>query len=190
MRLLWTSARILGALYLGFSCVFFQGNANGAHFGLELTTGLMQQPTSQYYLWTYGANATLASENQGLILRLSYLERPKFKSEGFQDQDSALFAFIGGKSREFTKSLYVLVYAGFGETSGYIESTDNKEVYQKRSYKLSGPSFSLQIVYEASQRLRFTLSHETLVGISGQDDFDSYVVWPYLFYQFGIGYNL
>ena len=64
-------------------------------------TGTMQQPTSNYFHFAYGAYLGVETESKGFQIQLGYMERPKFDSLGFEDQEAASFILVGTNLIDF-----------------------------------------------------------------------------------------
>ncbi len=156
------------------------------------TLGLMQQPTSQYYHLVYGLHLTAATQKEGGILRYRFNERPVFKSQGFSDQDRLQMILIGGKVREILKKISIETLIGYGEISGYLKPTNSATTskYTRRGYRLYGPAFDLQAGMSLGKRWKVAISHQTIVGLTSEEELKAYVSWPYAMYQVSIGVRM
>jgi len=168
---------ILFVILFAFSESLFAGE-----FRLLSAAGLMQQPSSQYYSTVYGASADFSTDEQTAILRGQYLQRPKYSSVGFEDQDIAYFGFVGTKVTK-TKAHGLFAYAGGGTVQGYV-----KNIYteQKSTYSMSG--LGLSIEYSAHfGNFVGSFSHTSFSGYADNDQFQAYVVWPYNYFLLQLG---
>src|SRR4051794_6947997 len=99
--------------------------AFAVNYSLTSDAGLMQQPSSHYYLAVYGATGEMAWRERALFLRGSFVQRPQYRAAGYLDQDSGEFAFIGTKVTK-QKDHGLLVMAGWGSMQGYVEVDHNE----------------------------------------------------------------
>lgn len=159
----------------------------------SISGGLMQQPTSNYYLACYGLNIDAETKDSGFIARGTYVERPKFSSDGFSEQDRSIMGFLGTtalKDALFTTDS-VRAFIGGGQVSGYVKKIRNSttQVAQLRTYNLPGLAASV----EYALRLKSTaisLGHTTFIGFAGSEQTSALVAWPYNFYSFAFGFML
>ena len=169
--------------------VAYPGFAFAGTFHVGATHGLMKQPSSQYYHFIYGGYAEYQLQNRRLSFRSHYVERPKFKSAGFSDQDYGYFTHIGTNLTNTKKTHGLSAYAGIGKMAGYISvnKTEHPEINKpRRSYQLNGASFLMEAYYKLGF-LQFSAGHQSFTGFTNQSDFDADVAWPYLFYYAQVG---
>lgn len=150
----------------------------------------MQQPTSFYYLASYGAYLQASSDNERFLLRAIYIERPEFKANGYTDQDYGSFALLGSKLKNW-KWHGVYAFFGYGNMSGFIKTnSDHESSEQKeRTYSIDGLSACLEY------RMRLGgfdigIDHQTFVGSTNQEQLNARVAWPYNFLKLNIGYRI
>lgn len=156
--------------------------------------GLMQQPTSQYYHTIYGGFGELASNTGKLALRYSYIERPRFYSAGFSEQEFGNFLTVGTYVWASTSKVFTLnAHIGGGRMQGYITAEKDKDGATSdlpmRKYHLNG----LTAIGEGELKWKLfniALSHQTFVGFDDNDQLSSYVAWPYNYYMGRIGFLL
>lgn len=145
-------------------------------------TGVMQQPTSQYYHWIYGGMFDVGP-TPGLSLRASYFERPAFHSAGYVDQEFLAFAQMGGLiARKSIIDIYGFI--GGGRVWGYLKE-DNSEVastpVRRETFAMPAAAFSM----EASLSLGLVdmrIGHSQIVCMGTSDQVKSKVAWPYTTY--------
>lgn len=154
------------------------------------TVGLMQQPTSHYYLFSYGGEAELQSDAEGGILRFQYVERPEFRTTGFRDKDFGGFVLAGTKlGKEKGRGLYA--FLGLGQMAGYTKSVAGAPgigVPETRHYALNGPTAALEYLARLGP-IDFALGHQTFVGFVDRAEMQAYVAWPYNFFSASMGYR-
>ena len=154
------------------------------------TAGLMQQPTSHYYLFSYGAEAEVQSDSEGAILRLQYIERPEFRTMGFRDKDYGGFVLAGTKlGKEKSRGLYAFI--GLGQMAGYTKSVAGAPGISRpetRYYALNGPTASLEYLAHLGP-VDLAIGHQTFVGFVDKDEMQAYVAWPYNFFSASMGFR-
>jgi hypothetical protein len=155
-----------------------------------LSGGIMQQPTSNYYLACYGVAVDAAANDGGFIARASYVERPAFSHDGYSEQDRAGVLMAGGTAAK-TMGGAVRGFLGLGHVSGFIARTedDNKTVVEQRNYQMYGPAASIEYAV-ALKRAVFALNHTTLVGFAGRSQTTALVAWPYNFFSLTFGISI
>ena len=142
--------------------------------------GLMQQPSSEYYSAIYGAEAMIGED---YVTTFSYLERPKFRASGFEDQERGYFLLSGAKlTKNKTGGLFAKL--GFGTMQGYIKSLDNN---QQSSYSLSGPAAEVQYIFSSSFG-EISVAHRMFAAYSTSEQFSAYVLWPYSYFTLNFTY--
>lgn len=189
MKILWTLAwrsRALWGILLVLAC--FAQPASAIHLGIGSVGGLMQMPNSSYYLAVYGAYADMALESELFIIRGGYIERPTFKSQGYEDQDSGYFGLFGTKLTK-TNGHGLYGYFGYGEQRGYIKSEDSNDASEYSSYHITGAVASLEYA-AVFKSFAMALTHQTFLGYANSQQFKAYVLWPVNFYLLRIGYAL
>lgn len=182
---------LLSGLLIALSMV--ANAATAATIVPSISGGLMQQPTSNYYLACYGLTLDAETKDSGFIARGSYTERPKFSRDGFSEQDRSIMAFLGTtavKDVVFSKDS-VRAFIGGGHVSGYVEKTSRADgqASQIRTYNLPGIAASV----EYGLRFKSTalsLGHTTFVGFGGSEQTSALVAWPYNFYSLAFGFLL
>lgn len=152
--------------------------------------GVMQQPTSNYYLACYGLSFDATSKDGGFIVRGSYIERPQFSQDGYSEQDRAISLMAGSTAMKILGGV-VRGMIGPGRVSGFVARTaaDNKTVIERRSYELYGPAASIEYAYMIKKAV-LALNHTTLVGFAGKDQTNALVAWPYNFYALTFGISI
>jgi len=148
--------------------------------------GLMMQPASQYHHAVYGLAMDISNEAQSLVGRVSYVERPKFIVNGFEDQDAGSFALIGTKVTK-AKGHGLMAFIGGGQMRGYIKETSDPA--SSRTYKL--PGLCAAVEYAGSWRaLSASIGHQTFIGVGTKDQREAYVAWPFNFLLATIGVRI
>lgn len=170
--------------------LFAPAQAKAVVLRVDSTAGLMQQPTSHYYHFVYGGQLSVATQTSNVIWRASYMERPAFKSLGYEDKDFGWFTTFGTK---LTKSQDSGVFAaiGAGSVGGYVKADSAKTgVLQNksRSFRLIGPTVSLD--YQAHLGpIQWSIGHQSFVGLVDRSEVTAYVAWPYNFFQTSLGFS-
>jgi len=141
----------------------------------SVSAGLMVPPSSQYYHYVFGTQLDLARDSDQSLVRIQYLQRPKFSSRGYTDQDFSGLVLLGQSILQ-RKSLGVTSLIGGGYAWGYIKSeTDLSDV---NSYKIPGIALALEGRWTTDYLdVRFT--HQVLVGHSSKEQLNAYVAWPF-----------
>ena len=135
----------------------------------SFSAGLMVPPSSQYYHYVFGTQIDLARESDRSLIRLQYLQRPKFTSRGYTDQDFSGLIFIG-QSLLQRKSVGVTSLIGGGYAWGYIKSVaDSDEV---NSYKIPGLAVSLEGRW-STDYLDVRFAHQVLIGHSAKEQLNA-----------------
>ena len=175
------------SIYL-IAAIAYAPNLVGLEFQAGPTVGLFQQPTSQYYHVVYGGNISAENNSRTFGARYQFVERPRFESAGFADQESVHTLLLGGKVKDLWRRAEVSAFAGGGHVQGYLKPTSeqSKELYQRRGYLIRGLALELSLATHIS-KLRLAVSHQTIVGISSESELKSYVAWPYALYNLSIG---
>lgn len=180
------TATISSYAFLLFFCL--SGQAAAITIGAQSISGLMQQPTSQYYHLVYGGNLEVLTESEGVIGRFSYLERPKFVASGFVDQETFLSATIGSKITK-AKNHGLYAFAGGAYAAGYIRPEDESSNLDRRGFQMRAATFGLE--YGGKWRSFFaSVSHQTIIGVINKQQSDINVAWPYQFYLANLGMRL
>lgn len=163
--------------------------ASAATAYLRPTTGFMMQPASQYYHAIYGFAADAGTDSGSFAGRLMYWERPKFRANGFEDQDSGWFALIGSKVTK-TKNYGLHAWAGTGRVTGFIKATNDEGIDESgvTSRDYSMPGFAAAIELQADWRsVATSIGHQTLIAYGDKDQRDARVAWPFNFGFLSIG---
>ena len=155
------------------------------------TGGLMQQPSSNYYLATYGLSAEAGTDTGSFLTRLTYIERPEFRDAGYADKDYGWFALVGTKlTKAPTHGLYA--FFGVGRMAGYVETDQAKNKTAgnlRRTFGVYGPTAALEYVAHWG-RYDIGVGHRTLIGYVDNTELKSLVAWPYNFFEFHLGVTL
>jgi hypothetical protein len=152
-------------------------------YELSVDSGLLMQPTSQYYHLAYGVSAE-AEFSKLKFMRIDYTQRPKFSAAGFEDQDSLASVSLGlNLAKKLLRTFDLDSYLGYGTASGYISNSSTNE---KRSYSINGPILTAK----ASQKWkRFSVAvyHQYFVGLSTPEETRAYVAWPVSVSKLAVG---
>lgn len=148
----------------------------GASLRPTIVTGLMQQPSSQYYHYVYGGQLDIARKDDVAYMRLQYLERPAFESAGFIDQDFSAAVFFG-KSVLKRGGFGVSALVGAGQNWGYLKEAkvDNP---RREAYRMPGIGTALEAKW-SSARVDLRVSYQTMICQNDRELFDYYVAWPF-----------
>lgn len=166
-------------------------NSYGAVYKIGSLTGIMKQPSSNYYHFTYGGYGEFGNEKETILLRIGYVERPLYSELGFQDQESMIFAILGTKILN-NKWHGLYAYFGYGEVTGFIKADDNIDPNLqgvKRDFRLPGPTAAIEYNLRLF-KLDIALSHQTLIGYTDNEQLRAYVAWPYNFIFLKIGMSI
>jgi hypothetical protein len=155
-------------------------------YGFQILGGALQQPTSQYFHTGYGAEVSMAAKNESVGIRLLYFERPKFRSQGFEDQDRGYAALVS--TSFWQKNKYLLLGGvGIGRFEGYTREINDRLGIEPREFGISGLNVWSQFARDFGP-LRIALSHWCHVGYGGQDQFEAVVAWPFNIYALSLGW--
>jgi|GEM_PF-1363546 len=181
---------LLGGL-LGASVFSVETGARAAtnwRTGAIVGAGVMQQPSSQYFLMAYSANAFLEFAPAKAAISLTAFGRPRFSAGNYEDQDfGGLVELRKGVAARGSFSLGASI--GGGQMRGYVKS---KEVDGTRSdYRMDGVSATVDLRYATGKDARFSaqLSHTMFSGLSTALETKARVAWPWSFVMLGIGYS-
>ncbi|NDE16104.1 hypothetical protein EBZ80_14350 [bacterium] len=156
--------------------------------GAIVGAGVMQQPSSQYFLMAYSANAFLEFAPAKAGISLTAFGRPRFSAGNFEDQDfGGLVELRKGVAARGSFSLGASI--GGGQMRGYVKSI---EVDGARSdYRMDGVSATVDLRYATGKDGRFKaqLSHTMFSGLSTAFETKARVAWPWSFVMLGIGYS-
>lgn len=171
-------------------CLPISAQALGWSVDPAISGGVMQQPTSNYYLACYGLSLDLSNQGASFITRLSYAERPEFNRNGFSEKDQVSLAMAGTTAAKF-KHGTVKAFFGGGSVSGYVAriADDDKTVLERRTYQLPGPAAAVEYVLAAGH-FSVALNHTTFIGYGGKEQTEALVAWPYNFYLLSGGYSI
>ena len=156
----------------------------------------MQQPSSQYFHFVRGVGAELGFFSEKLNLRGVYEERPAFRSQGFEDQETFSTLQIGQKIKAVLwGDLYV--YAGITRVAGYIRCTDSCETntamglttLEERSFSMEAASFSLEHSWNYG-KFHFAPGLQSTTAFSSPDQTSIKVAWPYSLIYIALGVRL
>lgn len=165
--------------------------AYAATFEATTLSGVIQQPTSQYYHAIYGLNARFATDGQGLIGTLRYLERPEFQAEGYKDKDYGGFVLIGTKLTKWTGH-GIFAHFGYGKMFGYTRaaSPETRAGFAADSSRSSYSIRGLTAALEYNVRIGsydFGLGHQTFIGYVDAFQLSSLVAWPFNVFNINLG---
>lgn len=181
-------------LQLAYLSAFFIPSfaASAATFAVLTSGGVLQQPTSHYYHACYGLGLEAASDKQGVIGRIHYIERPEFETEvesetgeriRFQDKDYGGFVTVGTKLTKQPKH-GLFAYFGAGRVAGYIRTSDG----QSRGFAL--PGLTTIVEYQAQvASFVFAAGHQTFAGYVDTAQLYAFVAWPYNVFNASMGYR-
>ncbi len=177
---------IIGAFLALSSSVSF-----GISYSVGPAVGLMQQPTSHYYHYVYGSYLEAGTENRRIYLKAIYVERPKFNASGFSDQEFGGFGFLGTQLTPIKKYYAINTMIGGGKVSGYIKQNDDSggSSYPARKYSLNGLALGVEASV-ALYKVHASIFHQSFIGLSSQEDYDSDVAWPFNFFLVKVGLYL
>lgn len=132
----------------------------------------------------YGGSLDLQVYNSWVI-RANYLERPKFVSAGYSDQDFVAFADTGATF--FKKSVFAIHgFLGAGQSWGYIkEVTDDSEVKRRNGYRLDILSCSMEASL-TSFLGELRIGHSLHTGRGDKNQTEAKVVWPLTTYYLSL----
>lgn len=155
-------------------------------YAYGIQSGMMTQPASAYYYVVYGGYLDLKTDKEVFITRISYLERPKFSSNGFTDQDFSGFALLGTKINPKSKYHNLYTYIGYGQVTGYTYKKSDKTL---RSSKTTGFDVEIEYLYK-TKHFHIGASSILFTGLKDKEQTDAKVAWPYNFLLFKIGGQL
>lgn len=175
---------------LGFASGVLLGavcpKAHGVVQDISILGAMMLQPTSNYYHASYGALATIGMDDDTLFFRVGLIERPKFNSAGFEDQESHIFAGIGTSPWQ-KKPFRLRALLGYGSMAGFIQQKNNPSA-EKRSFQLTGATVAME--FSATyDYVDIGAGHQQFIGLADQIQTDAYVAWPYSFIYTKIGFR-
>jgi hypothetical protein len=180
-------ARIL-LMTIGAILLANSESARALNYGTSIDGGLVQQPTSQYFHLGYGISLWAASSSQRIGLRATYFERPKFRSNSFEDQDRGGAALAYGSIWHKARTR-LLAGVGAGRFDGYVRPQETQSDFETRTYSIPGVVVWAQLT-QSYGRLSFGMSHWTLAGYAGREQFDALVVWPFSVFSLSIGWSV
>ena len=162
-----------------------------AAFGVILDggaiSGIMVQPTSNYYHMIYGGYLGTSTEMEGVGFQGGYIERPAFKAAGFVDKEWSSYFLLGSKVTD-AKIKKAGVWAGFGvsRVGGFIGPSDGNPDLPKRGFAIDGVGAALEC-YARVLGVRLSIAHQTFVGFANDIQTSAYVAWPYSFVMIKVG---
>lgn len=156
--------------------------------GILAGAGSMQQPSSQYYLLAYVANAFVEYKPVKAGISLTAIGRPKFSNGGYEDQDYGGFVELR-KSVASRGPFSLAASFGGGQMRGYIKST--AEDGTRSDYRMDGACVTVDLRYNPSIDGKFTaqLSHTMFAGFGAELETRARVAWPWSFVMLGLGYG-
>ena len=96
-------------------------------FSAGLSSGVMQQPTSNYMHQVAGFDLGLATDNRSILVRFGYKQRPEYESASFTDGESHTYTWLGGGVK-VVDNIKAIVAIGYGAIRGFIASSDGVEM--------------------------------------------------------------
>jgi hypothetical protein len=156
--------------------------------GMLVGAGLMQQPSSQYYLLAYSTNAFIEFAPARAGISLTAVGRPRFSASGYEDQDfGGMIEMRKGVATRGNFSLGAGI--GGGQMRGYVKSTSLDG--GRGDYRMDGVSTTIDLRYSGQRDGRFTaqLSHTMFSGVSTSLETKARVAWPWSFVMLAIGYS-
>lgn len=178
-----------GLLRQGLAYVLLWGPqaAFGATYRLSGTAGVMQQPTSNFYHAVYGANADVGTDRADVVLRLSYFERPVFRSMGYVDKDYGWSGLLGGKLTD-AKSHGLYAYVGGGKVAGFIQTRTTAREGESTTRSFALPGITAAVEYDWQVRgMTFGFEHQTLIAFGDSAQTAAFVAWPYNLFLLSLG---
>lgn len=139
-------------------------------------SGVMQQPTSQYYHLAYGVQLDLARLDDAALMRWQYLERPAFHKSGYIDQDFSGAFFIGANVLK-QRQVGVNALIGGGYAWGYLKE-DGEGVLRHESYRLPGVATALEARW-TTPSFDVRVTHQVMICQNSQAQTEAYVAWPF-----------
>lgn len=182
----WKASFFLPLILLFLSSLFSK-QLFSITFHVGTHSGVMTQPSSNYYHAVYGGYFDLGTDDRRFFSRVSYVERPKFTAAGYIDQDYAESFIIGTKVTK-AKTHGLLAGIGGGLVGGYIKpDPDYPEANgEKRSYRLPGISTMIEYSLEW-KHIDLGIGHQTFIGHADSEQLRAYVAWPYNFILIRLG---
>jgi hypothetical protein len=156
-----------------------------AAVSVQVFSGVMLQPNSQYFHAINGTALTLTSESHQALASISYAERPRFSAYGFTDQEAAIFV-TAGRIVPIAPQFAWHVSAGFGQQFGYLTDEFFEE---RRSYSMRGLAAKGEFIYSV-QHLFLGFGHESLIGLETGLQMRTFVAWPYNYFHLSLGFNV
>jgi hypothetical protein len=159
------------------------------------TGGVMQQPSSHYYLAIYGGTVDAGTSDERFLARIAYFERPEFRDAGFADKDMGWFAMAGTKIKgagetagPYGRGLYA--FFGVGEMAGYVRADADAvapDTPRERDYRLAGLTAALEYDLKLAGVV-VGFGHQTFVGYVDRTQAEAFVAWPFNTFQMRLGY--
>lgn len=152
------------------------------HAGLAVSirptviSGVMQQPTSQYYHLAYGAQLDLARLDDAALMRWQYIERPAYHKGGYVDQDFSGAFFIGASVLKKSQ-VGVNALLGGGYAWGYLKE-EGGDMPRHEGYRLPGIATALEARWTTSS-FDVRLTHQVMICQNSQAQAEAYVAWPF-----------
>lgn len=172
----------------GLSAQVASGASDQWLVGIEAGSGLIQQPSSQYFLLGYSGTALFTHAKSTAGIATTVLGRPAFESGGYTEQDyGGLVEFRKGV--RVWKSIQLSAGLGLGEMRGYVRRGGDNPV--RSDYRMRGASTTFQVSWvppKASGASVF-LNHTLFSGFSTQSQTKARVAWPWSFAMFGFGFR-
>ena len=167
---------------------FYKDETFAATYRLSATTGVMQQPTSNYYHFVYGGQADVGTDKDSILLRASYFERPAYRSVGFIDKDYGWSGLLGTKLTK-TKKHGLFAFIGLGKVAGYIKTQAANEGTvdpKSRSFDLTGINAAMEYAWQIG-RLALGIQHQSLIAFADRSQTEAFVAWPYNLFLLSVG---
>lgn len=155
----------------------------GASIRPSILTGLMQQPSSQYYHYVYGGQFDLARKEDAAFMRVQYLERPAFHHAGYVDQDFSGALMFGARVLKHG-NLGISAVIGGGYAWGYLKE-DAAENPQREAYRLPGVATGIEGRWSI-KHVDVRISHQLMICQNDRAQLAAYVAWPFTWFLLAV----
>ncbi|MFK7873123.1 MAG: hypothetical protein AB8C84_08120 [Oligoflexales bacterium] len=167
-------------------CVFMVAAQS---FAMSIVTsagyGVMTQPASQYFHYTYNVSSTLYLYEDTLSIRAYIWQRPLFDTTHFQDQDTGEHLMAGYRFQSY-KQIFCNLYFGVGEIHGWVQ---RKIDQSKTSFQVFGSTSTIQVQYKF-ENFTASIEHLLFIGRRSQLELDAKVLWPFSVTSIQLGYEI
>lgn len=157
-------------------------------FGIDAGSGLMQQPSSQYFLLGYSGSFLFSHAKTGAGLAITGVGREPFKSGEYVEQDYG--GMIEFRKRVATwKSVQLSAGLGAGEMRGFVKRSGDTPL--RSDYRMRGASTTIEAswVPPKASGLNIFVNHTLFTGFSTRTQSEARVAWPWSFAMAGAGYQ-